>query len=371
MRLYLILSIAFLAIVNTSLGSVGGAGISDATNSLMPQETLTGTSLQAGSTQPTGTQTYVYPLYASSGYPNTAAEQPSLGPVSQVAPTPPNPNGEGLVMPDFNLYRPTSQPTAGYNYPAPTAGNQQSAYPGRFPAASIAGSPAYAGAAVPGAAIANPAASGFPVQTVNAASTVTRSTVITSGVSSSSPYGTPFGSSAASVGGRPPAGYMAQGGYNAVYPRPSVCKCNEYYVQGCPGGDLDTVAGVFCGEWLPLWSKISRPGDYWSYEWKICGSEGYGSCSPYVNNCGSEGYGSCSPYVNNCGSEGYGSCSPYVNNCGCGGSGFCSPEVRNFGYKCAGWHQTWFKGDDLGWHILSYHSNDWSNYIYIYVWPKE
>jgi hypothetical protein len=259
-------------------------------------------------------------------------------------------------MPDFNLYRPTSQPTAGYNYPAPNAGNQQSAYPGRFPAASIAGSPAYAGAAVPGAAIANPAASGFPVQTVNAASTVTRSTVITSGVSSSSPYGTPFGSSAASVGGRPPAGYMAQGGYNAVYPRPSVCKCNEYYVQGCPGGDLDTVAGVFCGEWLPLWSKISRPGDYWSYEWKICGSEGYGSCSPYVDNCGSEGYGSCSPYV---------------DNCGCGGSGFCSPEVRNFGYKCAGWHQTWFKGDYLGWHILSYHSNDWSNYIYIYVWPKE
>jgi hypothetical protein len=29
------------------------------------------------------------------------------------------------------------------------------------------------------------------------------------------------------------------------------------------------------------------------------------------------------------------------------------------------------KGDGLGWHILSYHSNDWSNYIYIYVWPKE
>jgi len=370
MRLYLILSIAFLSMVNTSLGLVGGTGISDATNSLMQQETLPGADLQAESTLPYGTQPYVYPLYSSSGYPNTAAEQLSSTPVSQVAPTPPNPNGEGLVLPDFNLYPPSSQPNPGYNYPAQNAGNQQTDYAGRFPAASIPGSPANAGAAIPGASIANPEASGFPAQTVNAAATFTRSTVIASGVSSTSPYGALFPASAASVSGRPPAGYMAQGGYNAVYPRPSVCKCNDYYVQSC-SGDLDTVAGVYCGEWLPLWSKISRPGDYWSYEWKICGSEGYGSCPPDFKNCGCDRYDSCSPDFNNCGAEGYGSCSPDVRHCGSGGCGFCSPDVRNFGHKGKGWHQTWFKGDDLGWHILSYHCKDWSNYIYIYVWADD
>ena len=90
--------------------------------------------------------------------------------------------------------------------------------------------------------------------------------------------------------------------YKAVYPHPSVYKCNEYFVQICPG-KLDTVAGVFCGDWLLLWSKISRSGDYWSFEWKICGSKG---------------------------------------------SSFCSPDVRDFGHKGKGWHQTWFKGTDLG-----------------------
>ena len=119
-----------------------------------------------------------------------------------------------------------------------------------------------------------------------------------------------------------PYGY-AQESYKAVYPVPSTCRCNEFYVQTQPG-KLGTVAGVFYGEWLPLWSKVSRSGVYWSSEWMICKNQ-----------------------------KGY----------------YCSPEVRNFGYKNTGWYQTWFRGNNPGWHILSYYCNDWSNYVYIYVWP--
>jgi len=218
---------------------------------------------------------YVYPPSGPSGYSGSAEvyKSPSTeiyGSTSSAYPaglTPPSPGGEGLIMPDFNQYPPASQ--------------------------------------------------------TQASATFIRSTQISSGVISSSPYGAPMPASPASIDSAP-AGYMA-GGYKAVYPHPSICKCNEYFVQICPG-KLDTVAGVFCGDWLPLWSKISRSGDYWSFEWKICGSKG---------------------------------------------SSFCSPDVRDFGHKGKGWHQTWFKGDDLGWHILSYNCKDWSNYIYIYVWPDD
>ena len=216
---------------------------------------------------------YVYPAYGSSSYSQSygqpAGAYQSGSAAYPAGLIPPNPTGEGLAMPDFNLYPPASQASA---------------------------------------------------------ATFTSSTLITGGVVSSSPYGAlmPASSSSPSSLGSAPTGYVA-GGCNAVYPHPSVCKCNEYYVQGC-SGKLDTVAGVFCGEWLSLWSKISRPGDYWSFEWKTCGGKG---------------------------------------------GSFCSPDVRNFGYKAKGWHHTWFEGDDLGWHILSYYSNDWSNYIYIYVWPNE
>lgn len=209
---------------------------------------------------------YVYPAYGSSSYSQPAEAYESRSAAYPAGIAPPNPVGEGLVMPDFNLYPPASQ--------------------------------------------------------ASATATFTSSMQTTGGVVGSSPYGAllPASPSLGSI----PTGYVA-GGYNAVYPRPSVCKCNEYYVQRC-SGELDTVAGVFCGQWLPLRSKISRPGDYWSFEWKMCGGKG---------------------------------------------SSFCPPDVRSFGHKGKGWHQTWFKGDDLGWHILSYHSNDWSNYIYIYVWPEE
>jgi hypothetical protein len=93
-------------------------------------------------------------------------------------------------------------------------------------------------------------------------------------------------------------------------------------VQGFQGR-LNTVGSVKCGEWLPLWSKIGKPGCYWSFEW--------------------------------------------TQGCTASGS-FCYPEVKNFGYKGTGWYSTWFRGNKPGWHILSYFSNDWSNYIYVYVW---
>ncbi|WP_296607999.1 hypothetical protein [Methanothrix sp.] len=118
---------------------------------------------------------------------------------------------------------------------------------------------------------------------------------------------------------------------NPVFPRVASCRCpeercgcNAYYIQIWPN-KLVTAAGVVQGEWLPLWSHIRRPGKYWSYEWAPCGSfpRGY----------------------------------------------YCSPSVKCFGYKSAGWFPTWFYGEEIGWHILAYCTTDWSNYIYIYVWP--
>ena len=125
------------------------------------------------------------------------------------------------------------------------------------------------------------------------------------------------------------SGYASQGScaaqtFKTVFPKPTSYRCNEYYVQGCQGR-LNTVGSVKCGEWLPLWSKIGKPGCYWSFEWTQ----------------------------------------------GCTSSGsFCYPEVKNFGYKGTGWYSTWFRGNKPGWHVLSYFSNDWSNYIYVYVWSS-
>ena len=112
--------------------------------------------------------------------------------------------------------------------------------------------------------------------------------------------------------------------YKAVFPKPSTCRCNAYYVQAYPN-NLNTVGAVKCGEWLPLWSNIGKAGCYWSFEW--------------------------------------------AQGCGYPSGAFCYPEVKNFGYKGTGWYSTWFRGNKQGWHILSYYTSDWSNYIYIYVWP--
>ncbi len=109
--------------------------------------------------------------------------------------------------------------------------------------------------------------------------------------------------------------------FGLVYTPMAASKYNEYYVQTYPNR-LTTVASVQKGEWLQLWSKITRPGMYWSFEWPPC-KPGY----------------------------------------------YCAPEVKSFGYKKEGWYTTWFKSSTSGWHLLCYQCNDWSNYVYVYVWP--
>jgi hypothetical protein len=265
---------------------------------------------------------YVYPrgaaLSAPSGYSNAAASMTTAS-LPSGAPIPPNPGAERIVLPDYNLYRPVTDQSAqsGYNYPFSSSGTG-------LPENPAIANPALMSypnqASYPGAATLHGQAS----SSRETCTTCTSSTVIAGGVSSSYPYerGCPTCTTSPSL--TAPSGYAAHS-YQAVYPVPSTCRCNEYYVQSCPGR-LATVAGVFCGEWLPLWSKVSRPGAYWSFEWTACSS---------------------------------------------GPSYYCPPEVKNFGYKSTGWYQTWFKGNNPGWHILSYNCNDWSNYIYIYVWPAD
>ena len=109
--------------------------------------------------------------------------------------------------------------------------------------------------------------------------------------------------------------------FGLVYTPMAASKYNEYFVQIRPN-KLTTVASTQKGEWLQLWSKIKRPGMYWSFEWPPCKS----------------GY-------------------------------YCAPEVKSLGYKKEGWYTTWFKSNAPGWHLLCYQCNDWSNYVYIYVWP--
>lgn len=269
---------------------------------------------------------YVHPRGAVLSAPSdfsSAAPSMSAASLPLDAPIPPDPAAERIVLPDFNLYRPITDQSSqsGYSYPSnvpfSSSGTGQLENPAIANPALInyPNQAAYAGAAIlPGQASSSR----------KTCTTCTSSTVITGGVSSSYPYerGCPTCVTPASQSA--PYGYAAQS-YQAVYPVPSICKCNEYYVQSCPGR-LATVAGVFCGAWLPLWSKVSRPGAYWSFEWTACSS-----------------------------GPGY----------------YCPPEVKNFGYKSTGWYQTWFKANNPGWHILSYHCNDWSNYIYIYVWPAD
>jgi len=280
---------------------------------------------------------YVYPrgapLSAPSSYSNAAASM-SAASLPLDAPIPPDPGAERIVLPDFNLYRPDQSSQNGYSYPVQES-LQPAAYPGSFNVpVSSSGTGQFENPAIANPALMSypdqatyPGATSLPGQASSSSktcTTCTSSTVIAGGVSSSYPYEKSCPTCATPSSQSAPYGYATQS-YQAVYPAPSICKCNEYYVQSCPGR-LATVAGVFCGGWLPLWSKVSRPGAYWSFEWTACSS---------------------------------------------GPSYYCPPEVKNFGYKSTGWYQTWFKGNNPGWHILSYHSNDWSNYIYIYVWPAD
>jgi len=249
---------------------------------------------------------YIYVHSAGSGaYPSAAVMAPS-SPVPSGAPTPPDPNAENLILPDYKLFSPSSG-----GYQAQGSYYSQQAFSG--PATNYGSS---------GCQSCN-LQSSSPAGTYKAG------------------YGTsPAGCTDCSAQGAYKSNYPASGScpsctgqgsisspgqvmqtYKAVFPSPSTCRCNEYYLQTWQN-KLTTVGSARCNEWMPLWSKISRPGCYWSYEWTMCGTGNY-----------------------------------------------CPPDVKNFGNKGTGWYQTWFRDYRPGWHVLSYYSNDWSNYIYIYVWP--
>jgi hypothetical protein len=306
----------------------------------------------------------------SSGTPAAAESTSMLDPMPSGAPTPPDPNAENLILPDFNLITPsngqggyTTSPSsltgaasgtsagtvtgsAGYpsqvqsaiNFPVQgTAAGYSAGYSASYPAGYLT-QPGYpqsiyaagygypAGKSLQGiqqsqscpGCQALPSAGTVPNVVPNVPKNPTQKSCV--GCADQGSYAgivVPPGQVA-------PAQATQAQAYQAVFPKSSTCRCNEYYVQVWPN-KLSTVGGVRCGEWLPLWSKVSRPGIYWSFEWTLCGNP-----------------------------AGY----------------YCQPEVKNFGYKDAGWHQTWFRGNRPGWHILSYCSSDWSNYIYIYVWPS-
>ncbi|MDM7912745.1 MAG: hypothetical protein QUS09_06580 [Methanotrichaceae archaeon] len=301
---------------------------------------------------PSGSGSGTYSLGYNAGYSTGySTEMPTQAaaisePLPSGAPTPPDPNAENLVLPDFNLLQLSNSQSG---YAAGTAGSYATGAAG---ATGTAGYPPQYSSQYP-LQHSSQGTTNFPVQGTNAIypARYTPQVGHTQGAFTSGyPVGysagqTAPGSQAQKVctacaergsyaeqgsytGLAATSGYAAQTfqtvkTYQTVFPKPSTCKCNEYYVQVWPN-KLSTVGSVRCGEWLPLWSKISKPGIYWSFEWTQCGSP-----------------------------AGY----------------YCQPEVRSFGYKNAGWHQTWFRGNKPGWHILSYCTGDYSNYVYVYVWP--
>ncbi len=232
------------------------------------------------------------------------------------APTPPDPSSENLILPDFNLLQPD---TGGYTQNpgqnSPVQGGSVPQTNANYPAQAIY------------------PVQGTPIQGTNnfQSTSPTQSSYPGSSYSGSSyPGSTAYSGNIGYTGGYTGSygAYIAPSSspgqtYQAVYPKPTAYRWNQYYVQTYPG-KISTVAGVKYGQWLPLLSKIGSAGFYWSFEWAQCGS-----------------------------TPGY----------------YCYPDVKSFGYKSVGWYQTWFRGNQPGWHILSYYSNDWSNYVYIYVWP--
>ncbi|HSD58103.1 MAG TPA: hypothetical protein VLB04_07955 [Methanotrichaceae archaeon] len=218
----------------------------------------------------------------STGTPTPAAT--ASEPLPTGAPTPPDPNAENLVLPDFNLLQPSTGQSgyaAGTASMTGTAGyspQYSSQYPSQYQSQGT---------------------TNFPIQGANAIypASYTPQVGYTQGYTQGSyPSSYPAGYSASQTvpgsqaqkvctacadqgsptGQAAPSGYVAQTyqtvkTYQTVFPKPSTCKCNEYYVQVWPN-KLSTVGSVKCGEWLPLWSKISKPGIYWSFEWTQCGS---------------------------------------------------------------------------------------------------
>ena len=97
----------------------------------------------------------------------------------------------------------------------------------------------------------------------------------------------------------------------------SVVSANRFYVQTASG--FRTVGGCSFRGYLPLWADIKSSGNFFVYEWY---------------------------------------------------PGRSTPSVRWWGWTGTGWKKGWFCGDVPGWHILCYNSGIWSNYIYIYVYPR-
>jgi hypothetical protein len=331
MRSYLGVLIIFLAFVNIAFGAVSESSVSEGSASdnvaqIYPagMSTQDGTSFVPGYTGQQNGVPYNLPYqqssYPYSGYGAVAGAYPNSYATTQPvslppgAPTPPNPNAENLILPDYNQYAPVSSQAMQGSVPA-MGGPQGYAVSGGMPMQS--NYPAQGGYSANGCQACSHQGSHQGANPSQTCTSCTGQTPVTGANSLQGNCATCTGSSMAA-----PAGYPVQN-CQAVFPKPSTCRCNEYYVQICPG-KLGTTAGVYCGQWLPLWSKISRPGTYWSFEWALCG-----------NPPGS----------------------------------FCPQEIRNFGSKGPGWCQTWFWGNKPGWHILSYCCGDWSNYVYIYVWP--
>ena len=98
----------------------------------------------------------------------------------------------------------------------------------------------------------------------------------------------------------------------------SVVSANRFYVQTASG--FRTVGGCSFRGYLPLWADIKSSGNFFVYEWY---------------------------------------------------PGRSTPSVRWWGWTGSGWKKGWFCGDVPGWHILCYNSGIWSNYIYIYVYPRD
>ncbi len=229
------------------------------------------------------------------------------------APTPPDPNSENLILPDFNLLQPSTgsyTQTPGQSSPVQVPDGNVPQTSANYPAQGI-----------------------YPLQGTTLQGTNNFQSI--SPTQSSYPGSSYSGCTGCSDNGGYTSSYTGSYGayivpssspsqtYQAVYPKPTAYRWNQYYVQTYPG-KISTVAGVKYGQWLPLLSKIGSAGIYWSFEWTQC--------------CSTQGY-------------------------------YCNPDVKCLGYKSIGWYQTWFRGNLPGWHILSYYSNDWSNYVYIYVWP--
>jgi hypothetical protein len=87
---------------------------------------------------------------------------------------------------------------------------------------------------------------------------------------------------------------------------------NNLYVSSL----LQTISSSPLHSWLPIWMQINSPSATWFYEWNPNGNL----------------------------------------------------DVRYLGVPYPGWYKMWFDSDMLGWHILQYYSNRWSNYVYIYVY---